>query len=100
MAKLSVSDKGYAGFSCPGCGYHHRIRVKINGQALLPEPVWDWNGNEDLPTVMPSINFSATDSDGKDVRCHSFVKDGKIQFRGDCTHALVNQTVDLSDWED
>lgn len=36
--------------------------------------------------------------DTKNV-CHSFIKDGKIQFLGDCTHALANQTVDLPDWE-
>jgi len=27
--------------------------------------------------------------------CHSFIRDGKIQFLGDCTHALAGQTVDL-----
>lgn len=30
--------------------------------------------------------------------CHSFVTEGRIQFLGDCTHALANQTVDLPDW--
>jgi hypothetical protein len=29
-----------------------------------------------------------------------FVTDGRIQFLGDCTHALAGQTVDLPDWED
>jgi hypothetical protein len=32
--------------------------------------------------------------------CHLFVTDGRIQFLGDCTHALAGQTVDLPDWED
>lgn len=27
--------------------------------------------------------------------CHSFVTDGKIQYLGDCTHALAGQTVEL-----
>jgi hypothetical protein len=30
--------------------------------------------------------------------CHSFVTDGRIQFLGDCTHALAGQTVDLPEW--
>lgn len=30
--------------------------------------------------------------------CHSFVTDGRIQFLGDCTHALAGQTVDLPTW--
>lgn len=27
--------------------------------------------------------------------CHSFVRDGRIQFLADCTHAMAGQTVDL-----
>jgi hypothetical protein len=96
--KLCVSTQGYAIFKCPGCGYNHHIRVKIDGQALLPPPIWDWNGSEVMPTILPSINFQTADLDGIDVHCHSFVKDGKIQFLCDCTHALKNQTIEIPDW--
>ena len=99
MAKFKVSEKGNAIFKCPGCQYHHRIRVKINGQALLPEPVWDWNGSEDHPTCSPSIHFLTGDGQGNNVACHSFVRDGKIQFLSDCTHSLANQTVEIPEWE-
>lgn len=27
--------------------------------------------------------------------CHSFVREGRIQFLGDCTHRLAGHTVDL-----
>ena len=30
-----------------------------------------------------------------EVRCHSFVTDGRIQFLSDSTHVLAGQTVDL-----
>ena len=30
--------------------------------------------------------------------CHHFVTEGKIQFCGDCTHALRGQTVELPDF--
>lgn len=30
--------------------------------------------------------------------CHSFVVDGRMQFLGDCTHALAGQMVDIPDW--
>ena len=30
--------------------------------------------------------------------CHTFVTDGRIQYLGDCTHALAGQTVDMIDW--
>jgi len=32
-------------------------------------------------------------------RCHSFIKDGKIQYLDDCTHELKNKTVDLIPWD-
>lgn len=30
--------------------------------------------------------------------CHSFVRAGRIEFLGDCTHALAGQTVPLPPW--
>ena len=33
----------------------------------------------------------------KPLLCHSHVREGRIQFLSDCTHALVGQTVDLPD---
>ena len=38
-----------------------------------------------------SLNFSC-------YICHSFVKDGQIQFLSDCSHELAGQTVPLPDW--
>jgi hypothetical protein len=32
--------------------------------------------------------------------CHSIITDGKIQFCGDCTHALAGKIVDLPDIAD
>ena len=66
-------------FFCPGCKCSHFVSV----------PMWNWNGSEELPTLTPSVLVS-----GKKT-CHSFVKDGTIQFLGDCDHDLKNQTVDL-----
>jgi hypothetical protein len=77
---------------------------------------WRWNGCGDRPTITPSVLVRGSqielDADdrwtGEWVRdlngqplssvCHSFVTDGRIQFLGDCTHALAGQTVDLPDW--
>lgn len=68
-------------------------------------PRWTFNGNYDRPTLSPSILARGAliprqeppgDWDGNAV-CHSFVTDGRIQFLGDCTHALAGQTVELAD---
>jgi hypothetical protein len=79
-------------FHCPGCKYGHPFEIECpKGDG------WTWNGSYDKPTFQPSLLIS---KDYPAQRCHSFVKDGKIQFLGDCFHELKNQTVDLPDWDD
>jgi hypothetical protein len=80
-------------FECPGCECLHVIRVSGAGH-----PCWTFNGNLDKPTVSPSILVTSTWK-GVPTVCHSFINDGRIQFLGDCTHALAGQTVDLPEVE-
>jgi len=77
-------------FHCPGCGYDHPFRVE--GTA----PVWGWNGDMVLGTFSPSLLCNQSHPAS---RCHSFVRDGRIQFLGDCWHNLKGQTVDVPPWE-
>lgn len=115
---------GYMVF-CPACkcGHLFNIAPGTNG-AGGRKPCWTFDGNVDSPTFSPSMLVQSVDlpprdpatgdfkrgPDGKtlldthgrilgtkDTVCHSFVRGGKIQFLGDCTHALKNQTVDLPD---
>lgn len=90
-------------FRCPACDENHRVTVGP----------WSWNGSLDLPTFSPSVlvggvqwaegepfhkaEHAAVPAGGAIV-CHSFVTDGRIQYLGDCTHALAGQTVDLPAW--
>lgn len=98
-------------FECPGCDMLHVVYVESGAGANLP--VWGWNGSMDRPTFTPSVLVRydhwvppASDENPNpgpqtqvhDV-CHSFVTDGRIQFLGDCTHALAGQTVDLPEVE-
>lgn len=71
---------------CPGCAMEHRI----------PER-WTFNGNTAAPTFDPSVrhtwSYGAADRPRKE--CHYFVRNGRIEFCGDSTHALAGQTVAL-----
>lgn len=81
-------------FHCPGCSYEHPFEVKApNGQG------WTWNGSLNHPTFSPSLLVYGSGEPGGTPRCHSFVRDGKIQFLSDCGHKLAGQTVDLPDWD-
>lgn len=77
-------------FECPGCGFLHAPAVR--GTPPRGAPVWDWNGSLEAPTISPSLLVTATDPT---LVCHSFIRDGRIQFLGDCTHDLAGQTIDL-----
>jgi len=113
MAALSPILRSLAGngvaFWCPGCDAAHAIR----------SDVWTWNGDVNKPTFSPSVlvtgghytpghegdcwcTYNAKHPEDpapfKCERCHSFVRDGQIQFLGDCTHALAGQTVALPPW--
>lgn len=87
---------------CPGCECGHRV-------AVAPSPkAWGWNESMDAPTFIPSYlvhGHKGTTLDGgvifKDQpTCHSFIRDGNIQFLPDSTHALAGKTVPLPDWKD
>ena len=86
IGKLYIGHGGYTLFYCPGCQEAHAFNTER----------WHWNGDHDKPTLTPSV--LVTGHDGS--RCHSFVKEGDIQFLTDCTHAMAGQTVPLPDWPD
>lgn len=85
---MKVADHGaeQLKFMCPGCRYHHHVRVRGDG-----EPRWEFNGDYTRPTLYPSV-LVRTD---RQVLCHSFVHAGTIEFLGDSAHALAGQTVEL-----
>lgn len=79
-------------FKCPGCNVIHTI----------DNDRWDFNGDYECPTLYPSVNGSGkrvNNGEWYDWRCHSWVKNGKIQFLNDSTHELAGQTVELPEIE-
>ena len=87
---IKISEERIA-FNCPGC----------RGPQQLPVTgpnAWGFNGSYDKPTFTPSILTRRGKTD-LDFICHSFVKDGMIQFLSDCTHKFAGQTLELPDVE-
>lgn len=70
-------------FFCPGCQYGHWF--KTTGDS----PRWSFNQDLEKPTVEPSILVRGT------FICHSFVRNGAIEFLSDSSHALAGKTVNL-----
>ncbi|MEQ8578165.1 MAG: DUF6527 family protein [Balneola sp.] len=104
IKKVSISESRHQfQFFCPGCKDYHAF-----------DDSWTFNGDLDNPHISPSLlirsgtfapNFEKKDihpdwPDKFNYRCHSFIKNGKIQFLSDCSHSMKGQTVDLIDWDD
>ncbi len=73
-------------FHCPGCKNDHPVEV----------PRWEWNGSMDRPTFSPSLLCNHHHAPS---RCHSFIRDGQIQFLDDCHHGLRGKTVEIPEYE-
>lgn len=71
-------------FWCPGCKAEHPYSI----------PRWTWNGDMEKPTFMPSL---LCNKDDPKSRCHFFVREGRIEYYGDCHHELAGKTIDLPD---
>ncbi len=87
MPKVLYDQKGIAPdvrryFYCPGCKCSHAVNE-----------TWTFNGDYEKPTLNPSLL-----SKGQ-IRCHMFIRDGKIQFLNDSEHELAGKTVDMEPWE-
>lgn len=84
-------------FDCPGCKEPHVIPT-------YGPKAWGFDGNEESPTFTPSIlitrkgiDYPTADHPGTPVIeiCHSFIRAGRWEFLGDCTHKLAGQTVPM-----
>lgn len=88
--------KGMATYWCPGCKRAHSITFGPEGTET-----WTWDGNAEHPTFAPSIlangtrGASSEEWNRRHPRCHSFVREGRIEYLSDCEHAMAGTTVDM-----
>lgn len=111
VEKREWKDKGtvYV-FFCNGCENYHYFDKR-----------WTFNGDMDNPTFSPSLlirsghympehkgscwcTYNAENKD--DLApfscsvCHSFVRNGHIEYLNDCTHHLAGKTIQLENVEE
>jgi len=94
-------------FWCPGCGEAHGVWTRKKNSV---DAVWSFNGDMEKPTFEPSLLIRGTrkitdEEHAKimagvkvtiaDYVCHSFVRNGRIQYLSDCTHSFAGQTIPM-----
>lgn len=73
-------------YFCPGCGHEHAFSPFIH----------TYNDDGEKPTISPSLLHSNPQNH---QTCHSFIKEGKIEFLSDCWHSLKGQIVELPEFD-
>lgn len=82
-------------FECPACRIGHSPHTQRGPEG---GPRWTFNGDVEKPTFAPSLLVRwEKGPDHVPQVCHSFIRDGMIEFLGDCTHELAGKTVPLGD---
>ena len=91
---------------CPGCYAHYKqtqpdlddyALARLSMHCLNVRDVHKFvNRDPNNPTFEPSLMWNFTQS----YICHSYIRNGMIQFLSDCTHPLVGQTVPLMEIEE
>jgi hypothetical protein len=100
LQRTTFQDGVLAGylFWCPGCQGIHPVNVGDRDRHDR-RVTWGFNGNEARPTFTPSL---LVHGDAASVpprpRCHSFIRDGQIEFLSDSGHELAGKTVPIPSW--
>jgi hypothetical protein len=108
LKRLHLIGEGRAAFDCPGCKFKHVVIIPPHPNA------WQFNGDFVYPTLQPSVLMTRHEwhppvnpenlaqwkakpwtQTRVELRCHSYVTNGGIQFLDDCSHELRGKTVDL-----
>lgn len=107
--------QGTLSYYCQGCEGIHSVRVEGEG-------AWGFNGDYERPTFTPSVlvrsghyiqpgdcwcsfnERTGRKTSFKCMLCHTFIRDGMVEFLSDCAHELAGQTLPLPplppEWRD
>jgi len=86
MAKVKIETNGYVRYKCPGCKHDHSV----------PAERWAFNGDINNPTLNPSVRHYTEQT----TICHYFIRNGKIEYCGDCQHELSGKIVEMEEMND
>lgn len=93
---LYTGEDGLLIFWCPGCDEPHGCWTGKPNERTGAR--WTWNGDLIKPTFSPSLLLTGHSSNSQERVCHSFVRDGRIEFLSDCSHAFAGKTVEMKPW--
>lgn len=82
MPVRAVVDGALVSFFCPACNRPHSVDSR-----------WSFDGSVLSPTLHPSVLVREYRGQEAVSVCHSFVRNGLIEYLPDCSHAMAGQTI-------
>jgi hypothetical protein len=89
---LEQTTDGVLLFYCPGCQQLHGVWVDSPNPKTGAK--WTWNGDFFKPTFSPSILVNGVN--GSHFRCHSFIRNGVIEYCSDSEHRMAGKSISLA----
>lgn len=96
-------------FYCEGCECDHGFRTKSwpmpkglsRDEQKLFQSNWTFNGDMSKPTLSPSLHVHIQPTGKKRyTQCHSFIKNGNMNYLTDCRHELKGIEIEIPDYDD
>jgi hypothetical protein len=87
MVKLVEGSPGVFFHYCPGCKDFHYFHTTYKNRSNAS---WTFDGNLEQPSFHPSMNIGPS-------YCHYWLRNGKIEFCGDCHHSVDLPTFERDD---
>lgn len=99
-------EKDNISFYCPACKQNHMINsgwnIDIENKTVSPSVLVkfinssdEWGKDENGDYIFIEIDGVKRTKGYKNTICHSFIRNGKIQYLNDCTHELAGKTIDM-----
>lgn len=87
-----LTSTGQLCYWCEGCKHAH----------CIPAKQWDFTGNLEAPTLSPSVRHFWTHPETKKqhTTCHYHLKNGVLEYCGDCEHEFKGTSRKLVDIPD
>ena len=92
---LQSEDGARLWWYCASCDMLHPIALHNRpGESV---DVWSWNNDAERPTFMPSFLTDMSGRNGPKRICHTYIKEGMVEYLNDSTIHLRGVTKELQD---
>ncbi len=94
--------KGSLYYWCEGCKHAHHVpfdKDSPHNNRYSHNHLWEFNGDINNPSISPSVRhfYTHPETHQQVTICHYWIKNGEIEYCGDCEHEYKGTTRKMTD---